>query len=141
MTIIVDAGPIITFADRRDPLQPAVARVLREAQEPLVLPAPVTAEIDHLLHRRFGPGANRPFIEDLAAGHFEVGCLDRGEYEAAAALDRRYTDLRLGLADLAVIVLAARFNTTRILTFDERHFRAVQPLGGGAFTLLPRDGP
>ncbi|HEX7289612.1 MAG TPA: hypothetical protein VF250_00680 [Conexibacter sp.] len=39
----------------------------------------------------------------------------------------------------AAIVLAHRHETTRMLTFDERHFRTVAPLAGGAFTLLPAD--
>jgi predicted nucleic acid-binding protein len=53
-------------------------------------------------------------------------------------LDRRYADLDLGLADLSIAVLARKLATRRILTF-ERHFRAVRPLQGGAFTLLPAD--
>jgi hypothetical protein len=28
-----------------------------------------------------------------------------------------------------------------LLTFDERHFRALRPLNGGRFTLLPNDAP
>ena len=35
------------------------------------------------------------------------------------------------------MVLADRHGTTRILTFDERAFRAVPPLQGGTFTILP----
>jgi hypothetical protein len=27
----------------------------------------------------------------------------------------------------------------RLVSFDERHFRAITPLQGGAFTLLPQD--
>jgi uncharacterized protein len=46
----------------------------------------------------------------------------------------------VGLADLSVVVLAHRFRTRRLLTFDERDFRAVKPLAGGSFVLLPRDG-
>jgi hypothetical protein len=38
-----------------------------------------------------------------------------------------------------VIVLAARYRTTRILSFDERHLRAVTPLHGDAFVVLPAD--
>jgi uncharacterized protein len=55
-------------------------------------------------------------------------------------LEARYLDLELGLADCALVVLAARYETTRLLTFDERHFRVVAPLRGDAFTLLPADG-
>jgi hypothetical protein len=36
--------------------------------------------------------------------------------------------------------MADRYGTDRLLTFDERHFRAVTPLAGGAFTILPADG-
>jgi hypothetical protein len=36
-------------------------------------------------------------------------------------------------------VLAADPKTTRLLTLDERHFRALRPLWGEAFTLLPAD--
>jgi uncharacterized protein len=36
-------------------------------------------------------------------------------------------------------VLAARWETRRILTLDQRAFRAVTPLQGGAFIVLPAD--
>lgn len=54
-------------------------------------------------------------------------------------LERRYAALNLGLADSSLIALAARYRTRRILTFDERHFRAVTSLDGGTFTILPAD--
>jgi predicted nucleic acid-binding protein len=38
-----------------------------------------------------------------------------------------------------LVVLAQRHGTTRILSFDERAFRAVAPLQGGSFTVLPAD--
>ena len=54
-------------------------------------------------------------------------------------LETRYADLELGLADCALVVLAQRHQTDRVLSLDERHLRAVVPLQGGAFTLLPFD--
>ena len=50
-----------------------------------------------------------------------------------------YRDLELRLADASLVVLAQRFETRRLLSFDERAFRAVIPLQGGHFTLLPAD--
>jgi hypothetical protein len=39
------------------------------------------------------------------------------------------------------VVIAARYQTTRLLTLDHRHFRTVAPLWGApAFTLRPADG-
>jgi len=74
------------------------------------------------------------------AGRFTVASLKREDYTTIADLESRYADLSLGLADCALVVLAHRYETTRILSFDERHFRTVTPLGGGSFTLLPADG-
>ena len=61
------------------------------------------------------------------------------DYGTILELEARYADLELGLADCALVALADRHETTRILTFDERHFRAIKPLRGDAFTILPAD--
>lgn len=140
MTLIIDAAPLVALADELEPAREEILGLLRAERGSLFIPAPVTAEIDYLLDQRFGVAARRAFLEDLAARRFESPGLDSTDYEAALALDRRYADLNLGLADLSVVVLAGRLGTRRILTFDQRHFRAVQPLQGGAFTLLPADG-
>jgi hypothetical protein len=76
---------------------------------------------------------------DVAAGRFRVEGLTADEHGTVARLDEQYAALDLGLADLSVVILAHRFRTRRLLTFDERDFRAVAPLSGGSFTLLPRD--
>jgi hypothetical protein len=72
-------------------------------------------------------------------GRLTVACLEREDYATIGELDARYADLELGLADCALVVIASRYKTDRILSFDERHFRAVTPLQGGAFTILPSD--
>ena len=135
--LLVDAGPVVAMADRRDPRRSSAREVIREEPGPLVVPAQVTAEIDYLLSHRIGPHARHAFMQDLAAGRFRVECLLPSEYEQAADVAQRYRDLELGLADLSLIVLARRFNCTRVATFDQRHFRAVRPLQGGSFTLVP----
>lgn len=139
MTLVIDAGPVVALADKREPRRVEILDLLRSEQGGLVIPAPVTAEVDYLLGQRFGAPARRAFLEDLAAHRYESPGLDARDYEAALTLDRRYADLNLGLADLSVAVIAQRLGTRRILTFDDRHFRAVTPLQGGVFTLLPAD--
>lgn len=135
--LLVDTGPVVAMADRRDPRRSAAREAIRGEPGPLIIPAQVTAEIDYLLGRRIGPHASRAFVEDLAARRFRVECLLADEYEKAAELSRRYEDSRLGLADLSLVVLAERFDCTRVATFDAAHFRAVRPLQGGTFTLVP----
>ncbi len=140
MTIVVDTGPLVASVDRADERYGAVARILESDAGPFVVPAPVSAEADHLVRERVGAEPARLILEDVADGHYQVVGLEAHEHQLVASLDRQYDALGLELADLSVFVLARRFDTTRILTFDERDFRAVQPLQGGAFILLPTDG-
>lgn len=117
----------------------AVRRILESEVGDLVIPAPVTAEADYLLHRRVGSPSARALLRDIAEGRFRVEGLTQDEHSIALRLHDRYAALALGLADLSVVILAHRFRTRRLLTFDERHFRTVTPLDGEAFTLLPSD--
>lgn len=139
MTLILDAAPLVALADAREPHLQALLRIREEEEGSLVLPAPVAAEVDYLLGARFGEAARRAFLSDLAAGRYDVACLEAGDYRTVAELDARYADLGLGLADCSILVLAERLGIRRLLSFDERHFRAVAPLQGGSFQLLPAD--
>jgi predicted nucleic acid-binding protein len=139
VTLLLDAGPLVALADPAEPQRETILDVLTRETGDLVIPAPTTAEVDYLLGQRFGSAARRAFVSDLAAGRFSVASLERADYSTILDLDARYADLELGLADCALVTLAARHRTTRILSFDERHFRVVAPLHGKAFTLLPAD--
>jgi predicted nucleic acid-binding protein len=139
VTLILDAAPLVALADAKEPRLEALLKIRDEEEGRLVLPAPVAAEVDYLLGVRFGEGARRAFLSDLAAQRYDVACLEPGDYQVVAELDSRYSDLGLGLADCSIVVLAERFETRSLLSFDERHFRAVAPLQGGSFELLPAD--
>lgn len=130
---------MVALGDSRDPNHGSVQRVLETELGALIIPAPVTAEVDYLVRQRGGNHAARRFLSDLAEERFQVGALTVAEYALALAVHDRHAALDLGLADLSVIVLAFRYRTTRLLTFDERDFRQVTPLQGGAFSLLPAD--
>lgn len=140
MTVVVDTGPLVAVADRRNPQARSIEESLRTYPGPLVIPAPVTAEVDYLLGKQLGPSARRSFLSDLANGRFEVACLDQADHQRALEVDARYADLNLGLCDAAVVVVAARYRTENLFTFDHRCFRAVRPLTDSpAFRLLPAD--
>jgi predicted nucleic acid-binding protein len=137
LTLLIDAAPIVALADPNEPQRERILAVLRDEPGALVMPAPITAEVDYLLGRRFGHAARSAFVRDLASGRFAVADLEREDYTAIVHLEARYADLGLGLADCSLVVLAHRYSTARLLSFDERHFRALTPLDGGAFAIMP----
>jgi uncharacterized protein len=139
VTLLIDAAPMVALADPNEPRREAIVETLRDEPGQLIIPSPTTAEVDYLLGARFGSDARRAFLRDLAAGRLTVGTLDREDYATVIEIESRCQDLDLGLADCALIVLADRYGTNRILSFDERHFRAVAPLRGEAFAILPTD--
>ena len=57
----------------------------------------------------------------------------------ARRIMERYADLRIGLADASVVVIANRHRTLDLLCTDERHFRALRGYGGRPFRLRPFD--
>ena len=140
MALIVDAGALYAQADADDPRHAAVRTILEQEREGLVTTALAVAEADYLILDRLGPGVELAFLEDLVDGTYLVECLELRDLGAARDVVARYRDLRLGLADASLVVVAERHATRRILTFDERAFRTVAPLQGGTFTILPADG-
>jgi uncharacterized protein len=139
VALLLDAGALYAQADRADPHHGAVVEILRAEREPLITSAVAVAEADDLILTRLGIDVELAFLEDLAEGTFLVECLSRPELATALALARRHRDLAIGLADASLVVLAQRFRTRRLVTFDERAFRTISPLQGGTFALLPAD--
>jgi predicted nucleic acid-binding protein len=137
--LLLDAGALYAQADRADPHHSATAELLQADPGPLVASALAIAEADYLILTRLGVEVELLFLQDLAEGTFQVECLTRSELRTAGAVARHYRDLEVGLADASLVVLAERFNTRRLVTFDERAFRTVVPLQGGTFELLPSD--
>jgi predicted nucleic acid-binding protein len=138
--LIVDAGALYAQADADEPQHAAVAHTLREERDSLVTSQIVVAEADYLILRRLGIEVELKFLDDLAGGTYVVDALTPPELTIARDVVARYRDLELGLADASLVVLAGRWRTRRILTLDERAFRAVTPLQGGSFEILPVDG-
>jgi predicted nucleic acid-binding protein len=137
--IVLDTPVAYALLDGSDRRHSEAARWYETADEDLVTTPLVLAELDHLAMTRAGPAAARAFHRDLAAGAYVVEWWE-GAAPEAVDLAESYADLGLGLTDASLVALCARYATTDIATFDERHFRAVRPLAGGAaFRLITID--
>lgn len=139
VTLVVDAGALYAQADRRDDNHDRVVAVLAAERGLLVTTEIAFAEADCLVLDRLGVEAELALLDDAIDGGIRVECLAGAALRKARQLCDRYRDLQLGLADASLIVIAETLGTRRILTLDERHFRAVQPVQGGHFTILPAD--
>lgn len=137
--LVCDTSGLLAALDRSDPDHVSCATALAGHGGALVLSPLVLAELDHLVRTRLGVDAARLLADDVAAGAFELASLSAQDVGDCVRLDRQYADLGLGLADASLLVLAARVDTDALLSLDERHLRAVTPLRGGAFRLLPAD--
>lgn len=137
--IICDTSGLLAAYWSGDARQQPVLDQLKNDPGPLVLSPFVLAELDYLVTRQAGVRHELDVLSDVARGVYHLADLSRSDIAAAATVVDRYADLRIGLADASIVVLADRFRTTRLLTFDERHFRTIRPLNGEAFTILPAD--
>jgi len=136
---VIDTSVVVAFMNRRDDDHERVSEWMETAEEDLVTTPLVVAEIDHLVSRGGGSAAALAFYEDLVSGAYLVEWWQEAGFETVEAA-RRNQALGLGLADASLLALAARPETPRIATLDERHFRILKPLTGeAAFVLLPAD--
>lgn len=137
--ILVDTSGLLTALNERQPAGAAARQILDVAESPPILSPFVLAELDHFISRRVGLDAELGFLADVAAGAYRLATFTRPEVEHAADVIERYRDLDIGLADASIVVLAGQYRTNRVLTFDERHFRALRTPGGEPFVVLPAD--
>lgn len=129
MKVVVDTGPLVAAANRRDEAHELAADLVSELGRDLVIPSPVLGEVDHLLRARVGTHAARLFLDAIAGGSHDVGYLTPQLLRTAVAIDARFVALNLGLVDAAVMALAQRHQLP-VLTFDFEDFRAAPPSSG-----------
>ncbi|MEU7988499.1 PIN domain-containing protein [Streptosporangium canum] len=135
--IVIDTGPVVANANRKDAHHPQCVDLLQNFPGPLLLPAPLLTEIGYMLSSRAGAKAEADFLRDVADGVYELVSVTSTELNRAADLVEQYSDLPLGTADAFVIAVAEKFHAVNIATIDRRHFSIVRPTHVPAFNLLP----
>jgi uncharacterized protein len=137
--IVLDTSFVVALLEGDDAGHREAADFYAKAEGGFTTTPLILAEIDHLLHSRGTPAALEAFHREVRAGNLGVEWWPQLDVNAAE-IAARYADLGLGLTDASLVVLAGRLETNRIASFDERHFRAVEPLtGASSFALLPAD--
>lgn len=137
MALILDTGPLLAALDAADPDHAACATLIAEADEDLVVPVLVLAELDYWCARRLPPSAWSTFLDDVTAGAYRPEPPTNADLERALELQTTYRDLGLGVVDATVIALAERLGEQRVATLDHRHFATVRPSHVPGLTIVP----
>jgi predicted nucleic acid-binding protein len=136
--VICDTSGLIAALAADQPLSEECVSAMEAARDLVISPLVLT-ELDHLVGRRHGQHLAIAVMRELSSGGYNIAEFGASELALAAEVMTTYADLRLGLVDASLVVLAKRFNTNEILTLDQRHFRVVRSLSGRHFKLLPFD--
>jgi predicted nucleic acid-binding protein len=135
LSAIVDASPLIAWANRRDARHRETVAALGTLAGDYIVAALCLAEAAHVVAERAGPLAEVALIRAVA--RLEVIAPSTADLHRMAELMEQYADWPLGAADASIVALAERLGIETIVTFDRRHFAAVQPRHIRAFRVLP----
>lgn len=95
----------------------------------------MVAELDYLVATRHGVDADLAVFDELTGGAWEL--VDVDDLKQARSVIAEYVDQDLDVADASNVVLAERYRTHTIVTWDHRYFEVLRPTTGGRFTALP----
>ncbi|HEX3692066.1 MAG TPA: PIN domain-containing protein [Solirubrobacteraceae bacterium] len=138
--IVLDTSVVLALMDEDEKHHKLVGEWMESVSETLCTTPLALAELDHLVTQKGGPLAAEALRASFKSGAYAVEWW-RSALQETIEIARGYESIDLGLTDASLVALAAHLGTTRIATLDERHFRAVRPVGGAVerFTLLPAD--
>lgn len=137
MALVLDTGPLYASLDRHDGDYAACRRLIEEAVEPLVIPAPVLVEVSQLVLSRLHQGIWLALLDDICVGAFEVAGLESADYRRVHQICTRYPDI--GFVDAAVLAVVERLNEPKLATLDRRHFGVLRSRHVEALRLVPGD--
>jgi len=135
--LVVDAGPLVAAAARRDRNHERCVALLAEAPRPLVVPMLVVTEVALFLADRLGPLAEEAFARSLRDGELIAEPVEPPDWLRIHELQSEYAGLPLGIVDASVLTTCERLGATALATLDRRHFSVVRPRHCDALTLLP----
>ena len=134
--VLADTGPIVAILSRRDQYHKTCVEALRDMPGPLFTCWPVITEAAWLLRR--DSNAIQQLLNSIDVGLFEMLALTAADARPIAAVMKKYRDIRIQLADAALVHLAVRDGVDTVFTLDRRDFSVYRLPKGRAFRVIPR---
>ena len=135
--ILLDTSGRLAAIDESQRAHAECSRVLKAAPGPLLLSPFVLAELDYLLGRYVGAAAQAALLDDVGRGAYRLEGFGAADVVRAAEVIERFADLKIGLADASLVVLAERYGVSRILTLDVKHFAVLRIGARKRFNVVP----
>ena len=136
--VLVDTGPIVALLSRRDQYHKVCVEALKEIPGPLFTCWPVLTEAAWLLGQ--GGRTNehlQQLIRSIDSGFISLLSLSSEDALPIGVILKKYRDIRIQLADAALVHLAARDGMDTVFTLDRRDFSVYRLPKGRTFRVLP----
>jgi predicted nucleic acid-binding protein len=137
VALVLDTGVLYAMLDEGDPDHDGCADLVDQAEEQLVIPAPVFVELDYWIRKVATADVWLAFCEDVDAGAYAIYPLDGRTLLFAGQLQAKYADLPLGLVDAAVFTVCEVLGERKVATLDRRYFSVLRKEDGRPLDLLP----
>jgi len=135
--IVCDTSGIVAAIDQSQEWHSQAKSVLESDTGPILITPFVLAEVDYLLTKYVGTHAAMTLLAEVVDGAYRLETFESSDVAAAMRVMEKYRDLPLGLADASIVVIAARYRASRVLTLDRKHFQALRSPSGKPFQVLP----
>lgn len=118
---IIDAGPLVAYANRRDRWHDWVVQQMGALAFPLVTCEAVVSEACFMV----GQAGAAQLVRRVTVGDLEIGIDLETEASAIESLMRRYADTPMSLADACLVRLSELLPDCRLFTLDSdfEHYR------------------
>ena len=133
--VLVDTGPIVAILSRRDQYHQTCVEALSDMPGPLFTCWPVITEAAWLL--RHDANAVQQLLSSIDTGFLEILQLSTSDAKPIASVLNKYRELRIQLADAALVQLAGRTGIETMFTLDRRDFSLFRLPRGKRFRLVP----
>jgi uncharacterized protein len=117
-------GYWIALLDQNDRFHKRAVEASRILMEQLVVTLPVITETTWVLGKRLGTAAAQDMLRLGEVGAYRIHALREQDLPLLRGLMEKYADLPMDLADASLVLLAEQSGDGRILSTDQRDFRA-----------------
>jgi len=135
--IIVDTSALLAMHDPREKSHLDLRKIAQSRKQELIVSPYVVAEFDYMISKANSSEFSLRALNNLLIAPFELVQLTTEDFIKATEVMAKYHDLSIGITDASLIALAARFETSKIMTLDRRHFSAMKLLSGKPVQMIP----